>query len=76
VETRRRGYATEHGEVTPGFASVAASVIDHNRHPVAAVAVTFPEDAAPRGSAVVAAVRRTADLLSTRLGAPADARRA
>ena len=29
------------GEVTPGFASVAAPVLDHNGHPVAGVAVTF-----------------------------------
>ena len=40
-ETRRRGYATESGEVTPGFASVAAVVLDHNAHPVAGVAVTY-----------------------------------
>src|SRR3954449_6740515 len=43
-ETRRRGYATEEGEVTPGLASVAAAVLDHNAHPVAGLAVTFPED--------------------------------
>src|SRR4051794_27456486 len=42
-ETRRRGHATEDGEVTPGLASVAAPVLDHNRHPVAGLAVTFPE---------------------------------
>src|SRR5688572_10899780 len=34
VETRQRGYATELGEVTPGLASVAAAVLDHNGHPV------------------------------------------
>ena len=27
-ETRQRGYAVEHGEVTPGLASVAAAVLD------------------------------------------------
>ena len=41
-ETRQRGYAVENGEVTPGFASVAAAVLDHNGHPVAGLAVTFP----------------------------------
>jgi DNA-binding IclR family transcriptional regulator len=30
--------------VTPGFASVASAVVDHNGHPVAAVAVTFPTE--------------------------------
>jgi DNA-binding IclR family transcriptional regulator len=42
VETRRRGWAVEDGSVTPGFASVAAAVLDHNGHPQAAVALTFP----------------------------------
>ncbi|GAA1127383.1 IclR family transcriptional regulator [Nocardioides aquiterrae] len=44
-DTRQRGYAVEDGEVTPGLASVAVAVLDHNRHPVAAVAVTYPDDA-------------------------------
>ena len=44
AETRQRGYAVEEGEVTPGFASVAAAVLDHNQHPVAGVAVTYPAD--------------------------------
>ena len=42
VETRRNGYAVEDGSVTPGFASVAAAVVDHTGHPQAAVALTFP----------------------------------
>ncbi len=41
-ETRERGYAEEHGFVTPGFASVGCAVRDHGHHPVAAVALTFP----------------------------------
>ncbi|HEY0774099.1 MAG TPA: IclR family transcriptional regulator, partial [Nocardioidaceae bacterium] len=44
VETRQRGYAMEDGEVTPGFSSVAAVVLDHTGHPVAGVAVTFPSE--------------------------------
>ena len=45
---RRSGSATEDGEVTPGFASVAAAVHDHAGRPVASVAVTFPaEDVDP-----------------------------
>lgn len=42
AETRQRRFAFEDGEVTPGFASVAAAVLDHNGHPVAGVAVTYP----------------------------------
>jgi DNA-binding IclR family transcriptional regulator len=64
-ETRQRGYATEEGEVTPGLASVAAAVLDHNAHPVAGVAVTYAE-----GDPAVLAeqVRRAADGLSRRIG--------
>lgn len=69
-DTRQRGYAVEDGEVTPGLASVAVPVLDHNRHPVAAVAVTFPDDATSTGLAD--AVAHTAGLLSKRIGgAPA-----
>lgn len=64
-ETRQRGYATEDGEVTPGFASVAAAVVDHNGHPVAGVAVTY-ESGDPVALSVD--VRRTADTLTRRLG--------
>ncbi len=49
---RQEGHAEEDGWVTPGFASVAAPVLDHQAHPVAAVALTFPSaeaDAARRG---------------------------
>jgi DNA-binding IclR family transcriptional regulator len=42
-QVRQRGYATEHGEVTPGFGSIAAAVTDHLGWPTAAVAVTFLE---------------------------------
>ena len=44
-EVRQRGYATEDGQVTPGFASVATAVFDHSGHPVAGAAVTFPAEA-------------------------------
>ena len=42
-QARKLGYATEHGEVTPGFSSVAAAVLEHGGHPVASVALTFPD---------------------------------
>jgi DNA-binding IclR family transcriptional regulator len=69
AETRQRGFATEDGEVTPGLASVAAPVLDHNGHPVAGVAITFPADFdAP--DAVAQAVCRTAGALTRRIGGP------
>jgi DNA-binding IclR family transcriptional regulator len=42
AEVKRRGFATEDGDVTPGLRSVAAAVLDHAGHPEAGVAVTFP----------------------------------
>jgi len=73
-ETRQRGYATEEGEVTLGFASVAATVLDHNAHPVAGVAVTYPVEAPPRDlPGTIAATRRTAASLTARLGGPGTA---
>lgn len=67
TETRQRGHAVEEGEVTPGLSSVAAAVLDHNGFPLAGVAVTYPEGEADP-AALAAEVRRTARLLSTRLG--------
>jgi DNA-binding IclR family transcriptional regulator len=67
-ETRRRGYATERGEVTPGFASVAAAVLDHNGHPVAGVALTYADSGEVDGASLAAEVRRAAAALTARLG--------
>lgn len=66
-ETRTRGHAVEDGEVTEGFSSVAAAVRDHNDHPVAAVALTWPVEAAPDVPGLVRAVQRTAHLLTKRI---------
>ncbi len=72
AQVRARGFAHEEGSVTPGFASVAAPVLDHTGHPVGGVAVTYPHpepspsDDLPSG--VVEAVQRCAVELSTRLG--------
>jgi DNA-binding IclR family transcriptional regulator len=65
-ETRQRGHAVEDGEVTTGLASVAVPVLDHNQHPVAAVAVTYPHDSPTAG--LREAVERTAGQLTHRLG--------
>jgi DNA-binding IclR family transcriptional regulator len=67
VRTRQRGYAVEDGQVTPGLASVAAAVLDHNDHPLAGIAVTYPEGEADP-AALAVDVLRTAALLSRRLG--------
>jgi DNA-binding IclR family transcriptional regulator len=56
--------------VTPGLASVAVAVLDHNQHPVAAVAVTYPDDADPTG--LREAVAATAAGLTRRIGGPAS----
>src|SRR3954454_4183625 len=69
VDVRRGGVAHEDGSVTPGFASVAASVLDHGGHPVAGVAVTFPAAEVNDGTRTVLAaqVARAADELSRRI---------
>ncbi|HWJ67113.1 MAG TPA: IclR family transcriptional regulator [Nocardioides sp.] len=69
AETRRRGYAIEDGEVTPGMASVAAAVLDHNGLPVAGVAVTYPVEDGPAADRdrLATAVVDTAAALTRRL---------
>jgi DNA-binding IclR family transcriptional regulator len=57
----------EDGEVTVGMRSIAVPVLDHNGHPVAGLAVTYPGDAAPEPDPAV--VSHFARLLSQRLGA-------
>ncbi len=69
--SRRRGYAREDGEVTPGFSSVALAVTDHSSYPIAAVAVTFSSDASVDVESVVRRVAAVAGSLSRRLGASA-----
>ncbi len=68
AQTRQRGYATEDGDVTPGFASIAVPVVDAARHPVAAVAVTYESDRPIDSAEVVRQVTATADGLTRRLG--------
>jgi DNA-binding IclR family transcriptional regulator len=75
AETRQRGYAAETGEVTAGLSSVAAAVLDHNAHPVAGVAVTYPTASAASRDSLVTATREVAAELTQRLGGhalPAD----
>lgn len=67
-ETRRRGYANEDGEVTPGFASVAAAVLDHNGTPVGGIAITYDAREAVDLRTLVEAVSSTAHAVSRRIG--------
>ncbi len=67
-EARQRGHAVEDGEVTAGLGSVAAPVLDHNQHPVAGVAVTFPLDEDVDRDRLASAVRATAQSLTRRVG--------
>lgn len=71
---RRRGWAVEDGHVTPGYASVAAPVLDHGDRPVAAISVTFRHDCPDLGGCgrdwpdLAAEVRAAATELSGRIG--------
>jgi DNA-binding IclR family transcriptional regulator len=67
VETRQRGYAVENGEITPGLASIAVPVLDHNGQPLAGVAVTYPVDGDADVPAIADAVATTAATLSRRV---------
>ncbi len=67
---RRRGWGEEHGDITAGYASVAASARDRNGYPVASIGVTYrmPVADAPDPEALLgAAVRQAADALTGRL---------
>lgn len=65
TEVRRIGWASEHGDVTSGFASVAAAVRDRTGHPIAGLAVTFADGDVPDG--LVRATQRAAESLARRV---------
>jgi DNA-binding IclR family transcriptional regulator len=68
-ETVTRGYAWEQDSISEGLSSVAVPVRDHRAWPVAAIAVTFENDAvAPDALApLVDRLRQSADTLSARI---------
>jgi DNA-binding IclR family transcriptional regulator len=68
TQTRSRGYAVEDGEVTPGFASVAVAVLDHNGTPVAGIATTFETRESVDLESLVEAVSGTARTVGRRIG--------
>lgn len=68
-EARERGWAAEDGEITDGYASVAATAVDRNAYPAAAIGLTYrsavasPADVAAMATLVVGdAVALTARL--------------
>jgi DNA-binding IclR family transcriptional regulator len=67
VEVRAAGYATEDGEVTPGFASVAAATRDHTGLPVAGLALTFPAEDGDAGRAGRERLARAATVAAAEL---------
>jgi DNA-binding IclR family transcriptional regulator len=68
-QVRADGVAREDGEVTRGFGSVAAPVLDAAGHPLAAVAITYAQDdvAPAERSVLAAAAIRTAVTFTQRL---------
>lgn len=74
-DTRQRGYATEDGEVTPGFASLAVPVTSAPSDPtLTSIAVTFARDpdrpgaGRPDAARIVEILQATAAELTRRLG--------
>ncbi|MBO0841157.1 MAG: IclR family transcriptional regulator [Sciscionella sp.] len=69
---RARGWSTEDGYVTAGFASVAAAVFDHGGRPVAAISTTFRHECEPECGEhwpeLARSVRAAAVELTTRIG--------
>ena len=66
-QARRTGWASSHGEVIPGFRSVAAPILGPDGGARAAIAVVYVDetaDAVPIGHAVVAAANKVAAALS------------
>lgn len=61
--TRAQGFATENGEVSEGLRSVGVAVLDRSGWPVAALAVTWPDEAAHDSAVLAMAVAEAASEL-------------
>ncbi len=64
-QVRQSGWAREEGDITPGFSSVAAAVMDHRGHPAAGLAITYEAadvDPAQQSRLAAAAIRAAGDL--------------
>lgn len=64
--TRERGFATENGEITAGFESVAVPVLDQVGWPLASIALTFA-DGSVDGEKLAEAARGIASEISRRM---------
>ncbi|MDO7882863.1 IclR family transcriptional regulator [Salinibacterium soli] len=64
---RERGWAVEEGDVTDEYASVAASALDRNGYPTAAIGLTYRRDSDHDADALGRAVVAAADALTARL---------
>ena len=68
ADTRASGWATELGEITANYASVAAAAVDGNDYPAAAIGLTFRGDAVGKTwGELGAATAETSSALSARL---------
>lgn len=69
ADARHRGLATEDGDITAGYASVAATGIDRTGYPAAALGLTYRAEAvgSDQVDALAEAVREAASALSARL---------
>jgi DNA-binding IclR family transcriptional regulator len=69
AEDARRGWSSEDGYITEGFASIAACAFDHTGHPTAAVTLTFRRDRHPPETwpDLAAGTRTAAAALTARL---------
>jgi DNA-binding IclR family transcriptional regulator len=65
-DARELGWASEDGEITAGYASVASAVLDRNGRPAAAIGVTFRSGTADAGE-LGAATSRAAAAIAARL---------
>lgn len=72
VHEREQGWSAEDGFIAEGYSSVAAAARDRTDRPIASVGLTFRSDqvTARTRAGLVRAVRRCAEELSRRLGAP------
>lgn len=67
-QVRVDGFATEDGEVTLGLRSVGVAVLDHAGWPVAAIAITYPDDAQRDPAHLAALISPAAAELGRRIG--------
>lgn len=69
ADERQRGWCVEDGEISVGFASVAAPALDHTGRPAASIGLTFYRDQVPhdRWPELAALAIDSARILTTRL---------